>query len=321
MRNWIVLGAAIAVAVLTPACAPPEEAHETVEEVAEQQAMSPKEAMVDLVERWDAGMNSDDTEALLALYVDDDAAAMAPDRPAVVGREALRGFFEELFAMGQITVENEVETVVADGDHLVGKGTYQLAIIGADGETVDESGNWLCIAVRQADDTYKVMHNIWNRDTPPPGAPQPPPIADAGPEADPNAACHGSPKALDEAFEADLEAGNVAALVAAHTKNGSRLPPNMPEMAGRAQVSAYLLSRMDPFSERVLDLTDITEMIDGSLGITVGRYSFEYTPAAGGEHATGQGKYIAASRQGEDGCWRLHWVIWNRDAPVSGEES
>lgn len=317
MRNWIVLGSAITVAALIPACAPPEETQETAApEQAQQVERSPKDAMVDLVTRWDASLNSADPDAVLALYADTGAAAMPPDQPAVLGKEALRSFYEELFATGPVTVKNEVESVVADGDHSVGKGTYRLTVTNADGESAEVTGSWLCLAAKQADGSYKVVRNIWNQDAPPPGAPEPPPIADVGPEADPNAACHGSPKALDEAFEADLEAGNVAALVAAHTKNGSRFPPNMPEMAGRAQVSAYLASRMDPFSERVLDLTDISEMTDGSLGITLGQYRFDYTFTAGGEHATGQGKYMATSRQGDDGCWRLHWVIWNRDAPA-----
>lgn len=319
MRRWFVLGVTLAAVAVVAACAPPEEAYEEPEaEPAAQVTMSPEEAMDDLAGRWDAGINSADVDAMLDLYVDEGAAIMPPDQPAVAGKEAMRGFFETLFAAGAINVKNIVQEVVADGSHLVGKGSYALTVTSAEGETTDASGHWLCVAARQEDGSYKAVRNIWNRDAPPPGAPEPPALAESGPEAAADAACHASPTALDQAFEADVEAGNTAALVAAHTEDGSRIPPHMPEVKGRAQIAAYLASRMDPFSERTLDLTDIVEMVDGSLGITHGNYAFDYTFADSGEHITDQGKYLAVSKRGDDGCWRLHWVLWNSGAPAEG---
>jgi ketosteroid isomerase-like protein len=280
-------------------------------------APSPAEAVDDLAIAWDTGIASGDPEAMLALYVDEGAAAMPPDQPAVEGKEALRGFFEEMFAMGEVEVQDIPQDVVAGESHIAGKGTYVLTQTNAEGETMEDSGNWLSVSV-WTEDGWKMVRNIWNRNRPLPGAPEPPPIPESGPEPAADAACYQSPMELDQGFEAELEAGNVAALVAAHTPDGSRIPPDMPEVKGPSQLAAYLASRMEPFSERVLDLTEIVEMVDQNLGITVGNFAFDYTYADGSGGVSNQGKYMAVSKKGDDGCWRLHWVLWNSNTPATG---
>jgi ketosteroid isomerase-like protein len=319
MKRWILFAAVIATTALAGACAPPAEVvEEAVEEPVAEAAMSPEELMIELAERWDAGMNAADPGAMLALYAGEGSAIMPPDQPVVMGEEAMHTFFEEFFAAGDVTVTDVVESVVADGDLLAGKGSYTVDLTTPDGEIATQSGNWVCVMAKQADGSYLMLRNIWNRDAPLPGMPEPLPIAESGPEAAAEATCYDSPTALDEGFEALVEAGDVAALVAAHAEGASRIPPDMPEMAGRAEIAAYLASRVDAYSERALDLTEIVGMTDGGVGFTHGRFMFDYTPAAGGEHAQGEGKYLAVSQRGDDGCWRLQWVLWNGDAPPAG---
>jgi ketosteroid isomerase-like protein len=315
MKKWIAFAGIIALAPFVGACAPSVEVAEETPEQPAEMTLSPEKALGELAANWDAGMNAQDPDAMLALYVTDGAAIMPPEQPTVNGEEEMRGFFEGFFAAGDTTVTDIPESVVAEGNLMAGKGSYTVEMTTADGETATQAGTWVSIGAKQADGGYLTLRNIWNRDAPLPGAPAPSPIAETGPEAAVDATCYESPTALDQGFEALLEAGDAAALVAAHTEDGSRIPPGMPEMAGRAQIAAYLASRMDPFSERVLDLTNIVEMTDGGLGVTHGDFMFDYTPAAGGEHATGAGKYLAVSKRGDDGCWRLHWVLWNSNAP------
>ena len=317
MKKLITSGVVLVFMAFGVACAPPAVEEQAAPAQAVETAMSPEDVFNDLAVRWDAGMNAADPDAMLALYAAEGSAVMPPDQPAVMGAEAMRAFFESFFAAGDATVTNYVESVIADGDLMAGKGSYTLEMTTADGETATQSGNWVSVLGKQADGSYATIRNIWNRDAPLPGEPEPRPIAESGPEAAADAACYKSPTALDQGFETSLEAGDLAALVAAHTETGSRIPPDMPEIAGRAQVAAYFVSRMEPFSERVLDLTEIGEMTDGSVGMTHGRFMFDYTPAAGGDHAVGEGKYLAVSQRGDDGCWRLHWVLWNPDAPAA----
>jgi ketosteroid isomerase-like protein len=312
MKKLIASGAMLVVVGVVVACAP---VPEVVEEEAPAPAMSPMEIFVELAKRWDAGMSSADVDAVLALYTAEGSAVMPPDQPEVTGAEGMRSFFEEFFSAGDATVTNVVEAVIAEGDLLAGKGSYTVELTTDDGETATQSGNWLSVLAKQADGSYLTLRNIWNRDAPLPGAPEPPPIAASGPAASADVTCYDSPTALDQGFEASIEAGNTAALVAAHSADGSRIPPDMPEMAGHAEIAAYLASRVDPFSERAIDLTDIGEMSQGSLGFTHGNYAVDYTPADGSEHVTGQGKYMAISTQGDDGCWRLEWVLWNSGTP------
>jgi len=310
MRTWIAALAALGIGLIAPACAPPAEHPQEGREHAD-----PRAGMDQLAAAWDVGLNAEDVDAMLALYVDSGGAIMPNEQPAVAGKEAMRGFFEEFFAMGDIDVKNTVEAVVADGDHIVGKGSYTLSITNEAGETQDESGHWICVARRLADGSLKMVRNIWNRDAPLPGQPDPRPIAESGPPAATEAACYGSPKAINQAFEIALEAGDVPTIVAAHNEDGSRFPPNMPEMSGRATISRYYVSRFEPYSERVLDLTDIREATAGSIGMTHGRFRFNYTPKEGGDASAGEGKFMSVSTRGDDGCWRLQWVLWNADAP------
>lgn len=315
MKQWIVFAIVVATVALAVACAPSTDvAEEPVAEVSK----SPEEILIELAERWDAGMNAADPDAMLALYAEEGSAIMPPDQPAVTGEQAMRSFFEEFFAAGSPKVKDVVESVIADGDLIAGKGSYTVEATSPEGEPVSQAGNWVTVMARQADGSYLTLRNIWNRDAPLPGMAAPPPIAESGPEAAAESICYDSPTALDQGFEDSLEAGDVAALVAAHTENASRFPPDMPEIAGRAAIAAFVASRVDPFGERSLDLTEIVERTDGNLGFTYGRFMFDYTPAEGGEHARGEGKYMAVSRRGDDGCWRLHWVLWNGDVPPTG---
>ncbi len=316
MKRWKLFATVVATVALAGACAPSTEVAE--EAIAPEETMSPEDIVIELAARWDAGMNAADPNAMLALYAGEGSGIMPPDLPAVIGEEAMRSFFEDFFAAGNPRVKNVVESVTADGDLMAGKGSYSVEVTSPEGETMTQSGDWVTVLAKQADGSYLTLRNIWNRDAPLPGMAAPPPIADTGPEAAAEAVCYDSPTALDQGFEASLEAGDVAALVAAHSEDGSRFPPDMPEMAGRAQVSAYLASRMEPYSERVLDLTEIVETTDGNLVFTHGRFMFDYTPAAGGDHAIGEGKYLAVSKRGDDGCWRLHWMLWNGDVPPAG---
>ncbi len=317
MRRWIGALPALGIVLAALACGPSaEHPHEEHPDEGHEQALAKaRSGMEALAVEWDTAFNAADPAAMVAIYAEANSAIMPNDAPTVTGKEAMLAFFNDFLAQGEASVKNTVEAVVTGGNHVIGKGTYVLTIKGEDGNTQSESGHWVNVSRHQQDGTLKTVRNIWNRDAPLPGQEAPMAIADQGPPPAADAPCHASPMALDHAFESELEAGNVAGLVALHHEDGSRLPPEMPEMAGRTMVSRYLASRVQAFSERSLDLTDIKEASAGSIGLSHGRYSFDYKRPGGGEPAVGAGKYVAVSTKGDDGCWRYRWVIWNRDAP------
>jgi hypothetical protein len=58
----------------------------------------------------------------------------------------------------------------------------------------------------------------------------------------------------------------------------------------------------------------------GELGVLPGHNGLLTSLATGERYyrSAGEGKYLAVSRRGDDGCWRLYWVLWNGDVPPTG---
>lgn len=305
----------VAVAVLVTACGTSSEDAASQPKTPPPTADEAEEAIRDLARRWDEAQQAGDVEAVVSLYAEEGAKASPPDAPTLSGIDAIRAGFAELFDGSGNDVTDTVDEVVASGVVAAARGSYVWNKTDEDGEPFTEVGKWISLHHRRDDGTFVVVHNIWNQDAMPAGAPPLPPMTEEGP-APADGVCADSPTALDASFEAELEAGNVAALVAMHTKNGERLPPGMEAVGGREDLSNYLASRLAPFTERAIDLTGVEEGTAGDLGWTTGQYSFEYTGE--GDPVTGAGTYMAVSRKGDDGCWRYKWVLWNRDAPLGG---
>ncbi len=119
--------------------------------------------------------------------------------------------------------------------------------------------------------------------------------------------------ALDESWEAALNAGDVDALVALYTDDARLMPPNAERGQGREAIAAV-------FGEMVSagltgELETIEAMVAGDIGYTVGTYSLKGPDGA----AVDRGKYMATWRQ-VGGEWRMSNDTWNSDmpAPFSG---
>ena len=123
-----------------------------------------------LTEAWCTAVEANDVAGIVALYADD-IVRMAPDVPAVRGKQAIeeiyRGVFE-LFSVGLIwPVEGTEEIIVADGwaFHL---SEYILKTTPkAGGETTEERGKIIEILRQQPDGSWMLAREIWNRNSPP----------------------------------------------------------------------------------------------------------------------------------------------------------
>lgn len=306
MKNRIAMAAMLAVFLVGPACAPPE---------VEEPEISAEQAMSELVVRWDNALRAGDVDAAVALYVAEDPVVMPPDMPAHSGPEGLATFFTGMFENGGLEVTNREFGVLSSGDLVAAHGAYTLTVTDEGGDARDETGKWICITRRNEDGSLAVVRNIWNRDAAPPGAAPPPRFEGAGPAAAEDAPCLQGPGEVDDAFVTNWVEGNVAVLVANHAERGSRMAPGLPAIEGRDRIGAYLQTYAGLFPERKLELMDRGEEINGDLAYTWGRYRNAYTPAGGGAAVKGEGKYVAVSQKGADGCWRNEWVLWNSDKP------
>jgi uncharacterized protein (TIGR02246 family) len=147
------------VALILSACQPAAERTEA--DVAAIQA---------LTVAWGEAVEAGDIAALVALRTDD-VVQMPPDAPTAKGKQPLEDFYNGLFGQfsveGTWPVEGTEEIVVADGwaFHL---GEYILRISPkAGGEAIEERGKIVVICQQQADGSWKLAREIWNRNSPP----------------------------------------------------------------------------------------------------------------------------------------------------------
>lgn len=113
---------------------------------------------------------SGDADSYLAAYADD-AVVMAPDAPAVTGREAIRKAFSEGAAnmpAGESQSYGDY-TVTVSGDMAWSSGTYKLT---SSAGAPLESGKFLT-TWHKANGKWLAVRDIWNSDAPPPAATPP----------------------------------------------------------------------------------------------------------------------------------------------------
>lgn len=309
-----------AIVMLVPACAPPAEPEEPAAP-AEPTLEEARGAVQDIASGWDDAFNSASADGILALF-GADPVMMPPNVPAREGADEIRGFLNDLFAQGSSTVKDTFVDVRMANGWACAHGTYTLATTTTEGaEPTSVEGKWMALCHRQPDGTWNLSRNIWNTDTPPAGAMMEKPAGDEkagemmGEMEEAPSMCAATPAELAEAFEKSVVSGNVAEMIAQHTPDAVRMPPELKTVKGVSALSAYFHSVIDNYEPRQLDLeqTGIQDM--GDMATTWGTYSFDYTPKAGGEHLVDNGKWMVLSEKDSEGCWRQVWAIWNSDNP------
>ena len=164
----ILLGAICLSSVLLSACAPQAEqqAEPVVDESTSVQTdvEAIKRVNVDLINALNAG----DASAAVALVMDD-AVDLPPNRPAVIGKEAIRSFVQSDFDQVTMNFNDEIVEVEVSGDLAVIWSNYTVTLTPKDdGEPIENKGKWLKVLKRQSDGSWKFSRNIWNSDNPPP---------------------------------------------------------------------------------------------------------------------------------------------------------
>jgi len=152
---------------LLAACAPqadqPDAASGMPDETADLDAI---QALMEKVNRADM---SGDVEGLLACHTDD-VVSMPPDLPALVGKDALRAYYEDAFS--QLSIEalkmTPEETQIA-GDWAFSRGKFEETVVPTGGDPFDVVGKYLFIFHRETDGSWKIARMIGNMDGTPPG--------------------------------------------------------------------------------------------------------------------------------------------------------
>lgn len=126
-----------------------------------------KAAIAESNRKWLAAVEAKDIEACVSFYAPD-AVEMQPGMPALVGREAIREWFEAW--LPDTSVSNaffpERTEVAASGDVAYDRGTYRFTGSTPDGP-IEDVGKYLVIW-KKIDGDWKVVASTSNSDLPQP---------------------------------------------------------------------------------------------------------------------------------------------------------
>lgn len=105
-----------------------------------------------------------------AMFIDrytSDAMLLAPNMPAMNGKDAIAGFYKAaLTQMGVKNISLVTTDVYGEGDYATEQGTYEL--FGADNKSMDK-GKFL-VLWKKTDAGWKMYRDCFNSDNPPPPA-------------------------------------------------------------------------------------------------------------------------------------------------------
>ena len=171
-RLFILTGLVCLSFMLLPACAPEpvQEAEPATEEAPNTEA--DVAAINAILNQYAETVTAGDADGFMALFVED-CVMLPPNAPTIVGKDACRSYVKSTF-FDPFDLEEELasqETAIAK-DWAFVRGTYTLQVTPkAGGEITPIDGKFILLFERQSDDSWKITHQIWNSDNPPPVAP------------------------------------------------------------------------------------------------------------------------------------------------------
>lgn len=120
---------------------------------------------------WSQAAASKDVEKTLSFWTDD-ASVFPPGQPAVVGKDAIRRYVTESFALPGFSIRWETSAfeVSASGDMAYGLGTNVVTINDPQGKVITERGRGVAVWRKGKDGSWRCVIDIWNAG---PGAPPP----------------------------------------------------------------------------------------------------------------------------------------------------
>jgi ketosteroid isomerase-like protein len=114
-------------------------------------------------QEWSAAAATRDAKRVASFYADD-AIAYPPDEPMAVGRAAAEKVWAAYFSDPNYKLSWQTEHAEATGALGYTSGTFEASFTGPDGKIAHGVGKYLCVWRRQADGTWKAIHDMWNAD-------------------------------------------------------------------------------------------------------------------------------------------------------------
>jgi ketosteroid isomerase-like protein len=126
-----------------------------------------EQALRDLDAQWSKAAGAKDVDKTVSYY-STDAIVMPPNAPSATTKEAIRSAGKEMrttpgAAISWKTTKGEV---AKSRDLAYVSGTYEETMTDASGKPAKDRGKYVEIFKKQADETWKVVVDIWNSDLP-----------------------------------------------------------------------------------------------------------------------------------------------------------
>ena len=125
-------------------------------------ASADREAVRQLVAEFDRCAREKDLEGFLS-YSLDDVVALGPGEPAVVGRAAVRAWYQDFYAAFDIAMVHRPVETDSFGDLVITRGdvTGTIRPVGG-GEAIQVGNKYLFVLKRQSNDSLKVWRAMFN---------------------------------------------------------------------------------------------------------------------------------------------------------------
>ncbi len=106
--------------------------------------------------------NQGDAEEI-ARHFTENAILMAPGKPALIGRDSVRSYYQAIFDEFETKLDSHYEEVAVDGNLAYGRGEATVTLLPKTGGLPSTStSKYLNILQRQPDGSWKTTHDIWN---------------------------------------------------------------------------------------------------------------------------------------------------------------
>jgi uncharacterized protein (TIGR02246 family) len=125
-----------------------------------------KEAIKLLIEKYDHGINTVNTQEFVSLFAMD-AVVMPPGQPALFGSPDIRERINKGLAVSDVEIHTEIQDITVSNKHVMIWLTYEASRTPKDGgETTHETGKGVQIFQTQANGSWRIIREIWNTDGP-----------------------------------------------------------------------------------------------------------------------------------------------------------
>jgi uncharacterized protein (TIGR02246 family) len=109
-----------------------------------------------------AAVNASDVDRCVSVWAPD-GVLMPPHHPSLHGREAIAGYFHDLFSRSRLRFTFTSSHIELAGDIALERVTYTAVIwTGVEASPIDDVGKGLHVYRRQSDGSWKLTHDIWN---------------------------------------------------------------------------------------------------------------------------------------------------------------